>query len=71
MTNRADSDQKQTDLDLHCLQMQGISGFSRNGLIITAWYFMKLLVQVCHFIKLLVQVDFYSEKHNYKTIKKM
>ena len=30
MTNRAGSDQKQTDLDLHCLQMQGISGFSRN-----------------------------------------
>ena len=25
MTNSADPDQKPTDLDLHCLQMQGIS----------------------------------------------
>ena len=35
MTNRADPDQlaslKPTDLDLHSLQRQGISGFSRTG----------------------------------------
>ena len=35
MTNNADTDQfpslqKPTDLDLHCLQRQGISGFSRT-----------------------------------------
>ena len=30
MTNSADSDQKPTDLDLHCFQMQGISRFSRT-----------------------------------------
>ena len=34
MTNSADPDQlvslKPTDLDLHCLQRQGISGFSRT-----------------------------------------
>ena len=30
MTNSADSNQKPTDLDLHCLQRQGISGFSRT-----------------------------------------
>ena len=30
MTNSADSDQLATDLDLHCLQSQGISGFSRT-----------------------------------------
>ena len=29
MANSADPDQKPTDLDLHCLQRQGISGFSR------------------------------------------
>ena len=35
MTNIADPDQLPTDLDLHCLQRQGISRFSRtrvNGL---------------------------------------
>ena len=31
MANSADPDQKPTDLDLHCLQRQGISGFSRKG----------------------------------------
>ena len=30
MTNSADSDQKPTDLDLYCLQRQGISRFSRT-----------------------------------------
>ena len=30
MTNNADPDQKPTDLDLHCLQRQGISRFSRT-----------------------------------------
>ena len=30
MTNSADPDQKPTDLDLHCLQMQGISGLSMH-----------------------------------------
>ena len=34
MANSADPDQlaslKPTDMDLHCLQMQGISGFSRT-----------------------------------------
>ena len=30
MTNSADPDQLATDLDLHCLQRQGISGFSRT-----------------------------------------
>ena len=30
MANSADQDQKPTDLDLHCLQRQGISGFSRT-----------------------------------------
>ena len=28
MSNSADPDQKPTDLDLHCLQRQGTSGFS-------------------------------------------
>ena len=30
MANSADPDQLATDLDLHCLQRQGISGFSRT-----------------------------------------
>ena len=30
MTNSADPDQLATDLDLHCLQRQGITGFSRT-----------------------------------------
>ena len=30
MPNSVDPDQLPTDLDLHCLQMQGISGFSRT-----------------------------------------
>ena len=30
MINSADPDQKPTDLDLHCLQKQDISGFSRT-----------------------------------------
>ena len=30
MANTADSDQLASDLDLHCLQRQGISGFSRT-----------------------------------------
>ena len=30
MANSADPDQLPTDLDLHCLQRQGISGFSRT-----------------------------------------
>ena len=30
MTNSADPDQLATDLDLHCLQRHGISGFSRT-----------------------------------------
>ena len=33
MANSADSDQKPTDLDLHCLQRQGISRFSRTRVI--------------------------------------
>ena len=32
MANSADPDKKTTDLDLHYLQRQGISGFSRNGI---------------------------------------
>ena len=36
MTNSADSDQKPTDLDLHCFQMQGISGFSRTRIKVFA-----------------------------------
>ena len=31
MANSADPDQKPTDLDLHSLQRQGISGVSRTG----------------------------------------
>ena len=30
MANSADPDQKPTNLDLHCLQRQGVSGFSRT-----------------------------------------
>ena len=30
MTNSADPDQLASDLNLHCLQRQGISGFSRT-----------------------------------------
>ena len=38
MANSADPDQKPTDLDLHCLQKQGISGFSRTRVISTLWW---------------------------------
>ena len=34
MANSADPDQKPTDLDLHCLRMQGISGLSMTRVII-------------------------------------
>ena len=30
MANKADPEQKPTDLDIHCLQKQGISRFSRT-----------------------------------------
>ena len=30
MTNSVDPDKKPTNLDLHCLQKQGVSGFSRT-----------------------------------------
>ena len=35
MPSSADPDQKPTDLDLHCLQRQGISGLSRTKVIST------------------------------------
>ena len=34
MSNSADPVQKPTDLDLHCLQRQGISGSAGQGLIV-------------------------------------
>ena len=37
MTNSADPDQKPTDLDLHCLQRQGISRFSRTRVKIISY----------------------------------
>ena len=47
MANSANPDQKPTDLDLHCLQRQGISGFSRTRVkeyleIILEYYFLFL-----------------------------
>ena len=35
MANSADPDQMPTDMDLHCLQMQGVSGLSRTGVNFT------------------------------------
>ena len=47
MANSADPDQlasSEADLDLHCLQMQGISRFSRTRdlLIITKFYYLNV-----------------------------
>ena len=47
MANSADPDQlpssKQTDLDLHCSQRQGISGFSRTRVNMTAFGFLRVV----------------------------
>ena len=63
MTNSADPDQlasKPTDLDLHCLQSQGISGFSRTR-VKACVHLHEPACQVC-IIKfhLLCLVQFYS-----------
>ena len=51
MTNSADPDQKPTDLDLHCLQRQGISGFSRTRVKAIRWNdaqkFENIDVMIC------------------------
>ena len=36
MANNVDPDQLASDLDLHCLQRQGISGFSRTRVKLVA-----------------------------------
>ena len=47
MANSADPDQlaSSTDLDLHCSQMQGISGFSRTR--VKSEYIMALTTHFC------------------------
>ena len=51
MANSADPDQlafqKPTDLDLHCLQRQGISGFSRTKVKVRVW--VSLCRNICIF----------------------
>ena len=53
MTNSADPDQltskKPTDLDLHCLHRQGISGLSRtrDKLAVTSGIFDDTAIQCC------------------------
>ena len=42
MTNSADPVQKPTDLDLHCLQRQGISGSSRTRVKLLKMFFLLL-----------------------------
>ena len=60
MANSADPDQlaKPTDLDLHCLQRQGISGFSRTRIykssdvycIITVTFYIFCLHSTIHYL---------------------
>ena len=61
MANSADPDQLASDLDLHCLQRQGISGFSR---IRVKKFFVK--VHLCFFLLLLflVKMSFVSHVYN-------
>ena len=50
MANSADPDQKPTDLDLHCLQRQGISGFSRtrvNYHLLSPYWEICTCITVC------------------------
>ena len=45
MANSADPDQLASDLDLHCLQMQDISGFSRTRVkLLLNVYLYKLII---------------------------
>ena len=50
MANSADSDQKPTGLDLHCLQRQGISGFSMTRVKrrLQSIYELQLVVLIEH-----------------------
>ena len=43
MINSADPDQMPTDLDLHCLQRQGISGFSRTNYFNVTFFSLTFL----------------------------
>ena len=54
MADSADPDQKPTDLDLHCLQRQGISGFSMTrGKSSLGIFYMVSDVQTTLFISTL------------------
>ena len=54
MADSADPDQKPTDLDLHCLQRQGISGFSKTrGKSSLGIFYMVSDVQTTLFISTL------------------
>ena len=54
MTNSADPDQlasqKPTDLDIHCLQRQGISGFSRTMVKFFVSMEMDIKLANCNFL---------------------
>ena len=68
MTNSADQDQlaslKPTDLDLHCLQMQGISGFSRTNLF-ACWVILHAFLSSGDFF---FKINFFKKKKK-KTIR--
>ena len=54
MANSADQDllKKPTDLDLHCLQRQGISGFSRTRVNKKPFGFYLVCCRRLHFVKI-------------------
>ena len=82
MANSADPDQKPTDLDLHCLQRQGISGTSRarvNILLRLAMWisqcvssyhqpyiFILHYSQLCDFLKQIIPVVIIN--HTFNTV---
>ena len=54
MTNSADPDQqKPTDLDLHCLQRQSISGFRRTRVNLHFAWWVKISADICLFVLVL------------------
>ena len=67
MTNSADPDQlaslkKPTDLDLHCLQRQGISGFSMTRVKVSPY--LELWIFVSHFL-LIHHVKYQNNVENF------
>ena len=69
MANSADPDQKPTDLDLHCLQRQGISGVSDSAGLELIYCHMSLFIvtlQYHHQVRKTLYIALKGEKEREK-----